>query len=284
MEKLNQRNYIEEFCCEMQYRNYSERTIKTYKELLERFQNCSKVPLNETTTDQLKAYLHNRLTVESVSVSTINQCISAFKILHVDVLGREWEQFKIKRPRGEVKLPTVLSQEEVEKMISVTSNIKHKAILLLTYSAGLRRQELQQIKPSAIDSKRMLVQVSQGKGKKDRLTILSKKALEILRIYYAQYRPKVYLFETQMIQGQYLAETSLAKIVKNSAKKAGIKKEVSFHTLRHCFATHLMESGVNLKMVQKFMGHNSIRTTARYLHLANIDPAKIVSPADLMNL
>lgn len=284
MEKLDQRNYLEEFCCEMQYRNYSQRTIKTYREHLERFQSWLKVPLSEASTKQLKIYLHQRLTIESVSISTINQCISAFKILHVDVLGRDWEQFKIKRPRGEGKLPVILSQEEVEKMISVTSNIKHKAILLLTYSAGLRRQELQQIKPSAIDSQRMLVKVTQGKGKKDRFTILSKKTLEVLRIYYAQYRPKVFLFETQIKQSQYLAETSLAKIVKNAAKKAGIKKEVSFHTLRHCFATHLMENGVNLKMVQKFMGHNSIRTTARYLHVANIDPAKIVSPADLMNL
>lgn len=284
MEKLNQRNYTEEFCCELQYRNYSERTIKTYKELLGRLKKWAKVPLNEITTGQLKAYLHHRMTVEDISVSTINQCISAFKILQVDVLGKEWEQFKIKRPRQETRLPSVLSQEEVEKMIAVTTNIKHKAILLLTYSAGLRRKELQQIKPNAIDSKRMIVKISQGKGKKDRLTILSKKTLELLRIYFAEYRPKVYLFESQMKQGQYLAETSLAKIVKNSAKKAGIKKEVSFHTLRHCFATHLMETGVNLKMVQKFLGHNSIRTTARYLHLANIDPAKVVSPADLMNL
>ena len=130
MEKLDQRNYLEEFWCEMQYRNYSQRTIKTYREHLERFQGWLKVPLSEANTKQLKIYLHQRLTIESVSTSTVNQCISAFKILHVDVLGREWEQFKIKRPGGETKLPAILSQAEVEKMISVTSNNKHKAILL----------------------------------------------------------------------------------------------------------------------------------------------------------
>lgn len=283
METL-QKDYIRSFCCELRYRNYSERTIKTYKELLERFKNWAKVPLNEATTDQLKTYLHHRITVEKISVSTINQCISAFKILQIDVLGREWEQFKIKRPRRETKLPIVLSQEEVERMISVTTNIKHRAILLLTYSAGLRRTELQQIKPCAIDSKRMIVHVAQGKGKKDRLTILSKKTLELLRTYYSLYRPKNYLFESQARKGYFLTGSTINEIVKNAAKKAGIKKKVSFHTLRHCFATHLMESGVNLKIVQKFLGHNSLRTTSRYLHLANIDPAKIVSPADLMNL
>ena len=284
METKNQRNYIEELCCEMRYRNYSERTIQTYQELLGRLKKWAKDPLNEITTVQLKTYLHHRMTVEDISVSTINQCISAFKILQIDVLGREWEQFKIKRPRREVKLPVVLSQEEIEKMISVTSNIKHRAILLLTYSAGLRRKELQKIKPGDIDSKRMVVHVKQGKGKKDRLTILSKKALELLRLYYSLQRPENYLFETQIRKGHFLADSTINQIVKKAAKKAGINKDVSFHTLRHCFATHLMENGVNLKMVQKFLGHNSIRTTARYLHLVNIDPAKIVSPADLMNI
>ena len=283
METL-QKDYIRSFCCELRYRNYSESTIRNYSELLEKIRQWAQVSLNEVTTDQLKAYLHHRMTVEKISVSTINQCISAFKILQIDVLGREWEQFKIKRPRREIKIPVILSQGEVEKMISVTSNIKHRAILLLTYSAGLRRKELQQIKPCAIDSKRMVVHVAQGKGKKDRLTILSKKTLELLRTYYSLYRPKNYLFESQARKGHFLAESTINQIVKNAAKKTGIKKEVSFHTLRHCFATHLMENGVNLKMVQKFLGHNSIRTTARYLHLANIDPAKIVSPADLMNL
>ncbi len=280
----SQKDFINKVCYEMQYRNYSTSTITTYTSLLKQIEHWTGVPIEEVSTGQLKAYLHHRIAVEKVSISVINQSISAFKILQSDILGREWEQFKIKRPRREIKMPVVLSLEEVENLISATTNVKHKAILMLAYSAGLRKTELQQIKPQAIDSKRMLVHISQGKGKKDRFSILSQKTLTLLRFYYSMYRPQTYLFESQQYKGRYLAATSLSGIVKNNAKKAGIKKNISFHTLRHCFATHLMESGVNLKIVQKLLGHNSIRTTSRYLHLVNIDPAKIVSPADSMNV
>ncbi len=149
-------------------------------------------------------------------------------------------------------------------------NIKHKAILMLTYSSGLRRQELQQIKPSAIDSSRMQVHVVQGKGKKDRYTLLSVKTLEILRLYYKYTRPAIFLFESRDKRGKPLADSTLNCIVKKNALKAGIKKQVSFHTLRHCFATHLLEKGVNLRLIQQFMGHTSLKTTSGYLHLVNI--------------
>ena len=155
---------------------------------------------------------------------------------------------------------------------------------MLTYSAGLRLQELQNIKPSAIDSARMQVHVVQGKGKKDRYSLLSIKTLEILRFYYKLEKPSCFLFESQLKKGQKLSETSLGNIVKKSAKKAGIKKQVSFHTLRHCFATHLLENGVNLRLIQQLMGHVSLKTTAGYLHLANINPASVVSPLDSMDI
>ena len=169
----------------------------------------------------------------------------------------------------------VLSQQEVESLIKATRNIKHRALLMLTYSAGLRRQELQYMKPSAIDSEQMRVQVVQGKGKKDRFTVLSPKVLEYLRMYFKIERPKVYLFETQIKKGHPLSEQTLNCIIKNSVRKAGIKKCVSFHTLRHCFATHLLKQGVSLRLIQDFWGHVSIRTTAVYLHLANIKTSGI---------
>jgi integrase/recombinase XerD len=269
---------------EMQIRNYSPRTIDTYCKLLCNFEKESGKSLYEITTEDFKSKLHFMITQKGSSTSTINQLISAFKIFYVDVCHREWEEFHVKRPRCEKKLPIVLSLEEVGRMISVTNNLKHKAILMLTYSAGLRRMEVLQIKPKDIDSQRMQVRVVQGKGKKDRYTILSQKTLDILRQYYKAERPEKYLFEPTGRKGQVLSEKSMEQIVKNSAKKAGLKKDVSFHTLRHCFATHLLEAGVNLRQIQQFMGHTSFKTTAVYLHVAHIKTSEFMSPLDTINL
>lgn len=283
MEITNQR-LLDRLLYEMQYRNYSDRTIETYRKSLSLVSKSLLKPLDKITGEELKKYLHQRIVEESISTSCVNQFISAYKLLQTDVLKLEWETMRIKRPRKEKKLPTVLSQQEVAKLISCTSNIKHRALLMLAYSAGLRKEELQKIKSSAIDSQRMMVHVVQGKGKKDRYTILSDKTLEILRIYYKLYKPKTYLFESQVGEDSYLADTTLNNIVKNSAQKAGIKKPVSFHTLRHCFATHLLEQGINLKIIQQFLGHNSLKTTSIYLHLANIIPSSISSPLDFMDI
>lgn len=280
----NETSSIEQLVFEMQYRNYSSSSIKTYRELLLSVEKYFLKSIKEVTVDDLKQYLHLRITRENISVSLVNQTISAFKILQTDVLKREWNAFKIKRPRREKKLPEILSQEEIRKMISCTKNIKHKALIMLAYSSGMRRQEIQQIKPSAIDSSRMQIHVIQGKGKKDRYTILSAKALEMLRNYYKAERPKTYLFEPQGKSNKPLSATTLNDIVKNSAEKAGIKKKISFHTLRHCFATHLIEQGVNVKMIQHFMGHNSLKTTSGYISLTNLSLSKVVSPLDTMHL
>lgn len=274
---------IEQLVYEMQLRNYSVRTIETYSKLLAKIEISLETPLDKIDTDQFKSYLHQRIMQDEVSVSMINQLISAFKILQVDVLKRDWNTITVKRPRREKRLPVVLSVEEVQRIISSTKNLKHRALIMLAYSAGLRRQEVQMIKPTDIDSARMQVRVVQGKGKKDRYTLLSSKALDMLRQYYKIERPVKYLFEAQGKKGQALSDTTLNCIVKKSATKAGIKKNISFHTLRHCFATHLLETGVNIRLIQQFMGHNSIKTTTIYLHLANINPSSIISPLDSMN-
>jgi integrase/recombinase XerD len=276
--------FIEQLIFEMQLRNYSSRTIRTYSALLSKVEQIFNLPLDNVSVQQFKEFLHYRITIEEISVAMVNQYISAFKVLQVDVLKRDWEPIRIKRPRGEKKLPIVLSIDEVEKLIAVTQNVKHKAILMLAYSSGLRRQELQLIKPSAIDSSRMQVHVVQGKGKKDRYTILSAKTLDILRLYYKYTRPSTFLFEAYGKKGKPLSDSTLNCIVKKNASKAGIKKQVSFHTLRHCFATHLLEKGVNLRLIQQFMGHVSLKTTSGYLHLVNINPSSIVSPLDSMNI
>jgi len=270
---------------EMHYRNYSAKTVKTYTSLLETLGRCfAPQSLEVVTTEAFKNYLYQRIKKDKISASMVNQYISAWKIMQTDVLKHDWETIKIKRPRRERKLPVVLSQHEVEALINATVNIKHRAILMLAYSAGLRREEIQLMKPSAIDSERMRVHVVQGKGHKDRYTILSVKVLVCLRSYFKMLRPKTYLFETQLKKGQFLSATSLSNIVKHSAQKAGIKKNISFHTLRHCFATHQLENGVNIRVIQELLGHVSIRTTMVYLHLANFNPTDLSSPLDNMDI
>ncbi|NCC74362.1 MAG: hypothetical protein EOM06_13350 [Sphingobacteriia bacterium] len=277
-------NFIGRLVQEMQFRNYSERTTVTYSRLLANIEKYFHLPIDSITADQLKSYLHQRIINEEISISTINQTISAYKLLQVDIIGRSWERINIKRPGRVKKLPVVLSTGKVQQLIEATTNIKHKAILMLSYSAGLRRSEAQQILPSAIDSKRMMVHVVQGKGKKDRYTILSFKTLEMLRLHYKLHRPVHFLFEAQGKKGKYLSVGTLNNIVKDCAAKAGINKRISFHTLRHSFATHLLEQGVNIRLIQQFLGHTSLKTTAGYLHLVNIQPSGIKSPLDLMKL
>ncbi len=279
-----QSQLIERFIREMEYRNYSPRSIQSYSSLLSKVESYYNQPLDKITGRQIKEYLHGRIMADKISVTMVNQYISAYKILQVDILQRDWEQIRIKRPRKEQRIPVVLSGEEVERLIKATANIKHRAIMMLAYSSGLRRQEVQFIKPSAIDSSRMQIHVFQGKGKKDRYTILAKKTLDILREYYRRERPTKYLFEAQGRKGQNLSESTLNNIIKQGVKKAGINKNISFHTLRHSFATHLLEKGVNLRLIQQFMGHTSLKTTSLYLHIANVNPGTITSPLDSMDL
>ncbi len=267
---------------EMQIRNYSGRTIKTYCSLLVQLELAVQKSLYDITTEDFKSRLHYLITQKGASVSTINQLISAFKLFYIDVCHREWEDFHVKRPRSQVKLPVVLSLGEIGRMISVTTNLKHKAILMLTYSSGLRKMEVLQLRPTDIDSQRMRVRVVQGKGKKDRYTLLSQKALELLRQYYLSDRPSKYLFEPRGHKGTALSERSLDHLVKCSAQRAGIKKVVSPHTLRHSFATHLLEAGINLRQIQEFMGHTSMRTTAVYLHVAHVKTNSFTSPIDAL--
>ena len=275
---------VKKLMFEMEYRNFSTSTISTYCDCMMVLEAKINKPLHTITTEELKSFLHFLLIEKKSSVSYINQNISAFKIFTQDVLKQPWDGIKIKRPRREKKLPTVLSVNEVENLLSTTRNLKHRAMLMLMYSAGLRKSELLQMKPKAIDSERMVVNITQGKGRKDRLSILSPKTLEILRLYYQVERPKIYLFEPNGNPGMCISDRTLDHIVKKNAQKAGIKKDISSHTLRHSFATHLLEAVVNLRLIQEFLGHTSLKTTSIYLHLTNVNPKNIVSPLESMNI
>ena len=264
---------------EMQIRNYSECSIRSYIHCLSRlsiYYNCSP---DLSSIDQVKSYLHYCITEKQDAASTLNQIISAVRILFVDVLQRPWEPLKLKRPRKDKKLPVVFSKQEITAFLIAIKNLKHKAIFVTAYSSGLRLGEVRMLKPCDIDSDRMQIRVQSGKGKKDRFTLLSVKTLEVLRLYYQQFRPKNYLFEGY-VSGQAISHRTIQKVFSDTVIKAGITKAVSFHTLRHSFATHLLEQGTNLRLIQQLLGHNSLRTTSVYLHLSCFDPKEVSSPFD----
>jgi site-specific recombinase XerD len=262
----------------MQTRNYSTRSIDTYIHLLCDLEKYFKCSVDEVSVDQVKDFLQYAITERDLSVSYINQVISAVKILQKDVLGKEWESIRIKRPRGIKNLPVVLSKEEVKSMIEITGNLKHRAILAVIYSAGLRISEAINLRPSDIDSDRKQIRIL-GKGNKYRYTLLSDNVLVILRMYWKAYRPIKYLFEGH-IKGQPVSRSTMQIVFRKAVKKTGINKQATVHSLRHSFATHLLESGVNLKIIQSLLGHSSLRTTSIYLHVTKFDPATIRSPFD----
>lgn len=266
----------------MKTRNYSHRTIQSYVCMLANIAKFFNQSPEKLTVEQIKKYLYYCKVEKDYSVSTINQTISALKILFQDVLGLQWDNnIRIKRPRKNRLLPDILSLEEIGKMIDVTSNLKHKAILAVLYSSGIRREELLNLKIGDIDSKRMLIRVRNGKGNRSRDTILAQNTLKIIRAYYSNTYPKPqkYLFEGYQASEPYSA-SSVSNIVKRAVKKSGISKHIHIHSLRHAFATHLLEQGINLKVIQKLLGHTSLRSTAIYLHLAKVDPNSVTSPFD----
>ena len=183
------------------------------------------------------------------------------------------------RPKKPQKLPVVLSKEEISQLFNVINNLKHKALLALLYSAGLRIGEALQLTPEAIDSKRMLIRIEQAKGNKDRYTLLSESFLTLLRMYYKKYKPKTYLFEGQ--NGGAYTSSSAQKVLKRALRDAGITRTgVTLHTLRHSFATHLLESGTDLRYIQELLGHNSPKTTMIYTHVSSKSLQNIRNPFD----
>ena len=263
----------------METRNYSPRSVKSYVSMLANAAKYFHRSPDEISVEEVKKYLHYCTQDRGLSVSTINQTISAFKILFQDVLGKPWEKIKIKRPRKNRHLPDILSREEIAKMIRLTTNAKHKAIIAVLYSSGVRLEELLNLKVNEIDSNRMLIRVRNGTGNKSRDTLLAHQTLEILRDYYRLCHPLEYLFESFRAGVAYSA-TSVQNVVQRSVQRAGVTKHIHTHSLRHTFATHLLEQGANLKVIQKLLGHASLRSTMIYLHLARTDYNDVKSPFD----
>ena len=254
------------FLQKLKLKGYARSTAKSYVSCFEAFMFYFKEEnLNAIDERMIRNYLEH-LVDQKVSNSKINLTINSIKFYYEIVMGMPNRFYSIERPKKKQTLPQVLSKKEVLSILEHTKNIKQHCILALIYSAGLRVSELQNLKIADIESDRMLIKICDGKGNHDRYTLLSPSVLDKLRIYFRKHQPKHYLFEGQK-KPQY-SRTSIRKVLKASAIKAGIKKRVHPHMLRHCFATHLLENGEDLRYIQVLMGHKSSKTTEIYTHVA----------------
>ena len=257
-------------------------TPRTQKDYLREVSNLAKYfnkSPEELGEKEVKEYLVHLLKDRKISGGTYKYYVSGIKFLYRTTLKREGVVDAIQYPKSRRKLPVILDLSEVEALFSVTENLKHKAILMITYSSGLRISEATRLKITDIDSKRMMVRIQQGKGGKDRYSILSHAALECLRQYWRKYHPKDWLFEGQK-KDKHISISSIHQIFHAAKKRAGITKPASVHTLRHSFATHLVEAGTSLHHVQLLLGHRSPNTTTVYLHVSRLNLAQVTSPLD----
>ena len=260
---------------------YSNSTVKTYIACLTYFKKYFyKIEIDQLTKDDIIEYLFY-LIKNNYSKSTQNQHINAIKFYFEKCLGKKREYYLIERPRKEKKLPTVLIKNEIQLLFGNTHNLKHLTILAVIYSCGLRISELINISLNDIDNNRMIIHIRKGKGNKDRQVQLTNQVLELLRMYYKKYLPVNYLIVGQ--NGGKYSTTSIQKIIKKSALKARIYKKVTPHTLRHSFATHLLENGTDIRFIQKILGHIDIKTTQIYTHVSNAQLKNIQNPSDSLN-
>ena len=264
----------------MASKRYSTSTIKTYTDALKSFLTFYRLKaISEITNEDVNVYNNEYILKNKLSSSYQNQIVNAIKLYFKTVRETKIDIEKVHRPKKERLLPNVLSKEEVKLILDAHSNIKHKMMLSLIYSCGLRSGALIALRPVHIDSKRNIVLLKNAKGKKDRIVPLSPKILEMLSVYYQMYKPKIYLFEGQK-KGTPYDSRSLQQVLKQALQKVNISKPVTLHWLRHSYATHLLESGTDLRYIQELLGHNSSKTTEICTHVSTHSIQQIKSPFD----
>jgi site-specific recombinase XerD len=264
----------------LKLKGYSENTIKTYQNEFAQFLIALKNnPVEGCDAQKVRSYMlycHKHL---KLTENTLHSRLNALKFYFEQVLHRDKLFFKeIPRPKKHSILPKTIHQGDIKKIFGVTGNLKHNTMLKLCYGMGLRLSEIINLKITDIDSKNMQVFIEKGKGKKDRYVNLPQSILEQLRMYYKEYRPKKHLFEGQNCE-QYSAR-SVQKVFKNALQKAGVNKQVGIHSLRHSYATHLLEQGTDIRFIQELLGHNNIKTTLIYTNVTNNSIRNISSPLD----
>ncbi len=256
----------------------SPKTHKAYMNALKSLAAYYKQSPDKLTNEQIQDYLHYIIADRKLAWSTCNVQFSGIKRFYKHVLNRDPRLSIPPRPK-ERKIFMALSQEEVERILNACSNLKHYTLLLTVYSAGLRVSEVVKLQPIHIERSRKMIRIEQGKGRKDRYTVLSDILLKTLEKYWRAYRPGAWIFPGG-IKTRHLTIDSAQQIYYKAKMKAGVKRGRGIHTLRHCFATHLLEQGTRTYVLQQMLGHKSIRTTAKYLHISNEAISQVVSPAD----
>ncbi|MDG2450981.1 MAG: tyrosine-type recombinase/integrase [Saprospiraceae bacterium] len=260
-------------------KGYSGHTRKSYKsELISFLTHHRGQEIESISKEQIESYVYHLITKYKISESRQNLAINAIKFYYEQVLGKDRTYYDIQRPKKSKTLPNVLSQQEVIRLLKVPTNIKHKAILTVIYSAGLRLNEVIQLRVEDIHSDEGFIFIKGAKGKKDRKTILSEHLLKLLRQYYLKHKPAYWMFEGA--NGEQYSPTSISKIFRRAAKQSHINAWATPHTLRHSFATHLLQQGVNLRIIQSMLGHASAKTTQIYTHVLNINNKLVKSPLD----
>ncbi len=274
MTKLRQR-MLED----MQIRNLAMATQKRYVDRVAAFAKYFQRSPEQLGSEQIRKYQIYLLNEKKLSSSTLNVTVCALRFLYKITLKRDWDISRIPHARRERKLPVVLSPEEVAQFLHAVKSVKYRAILITAYSAGLRVSEAVRLNVRDIDSKRMVIRVEQGKGRKDRYVMLSPRLLDLLREYWKSYRPVDWLFPGRDRRRPTSPET-VRKVCRRAASASGLTKRVTPHTLRHSFATHLLEAGEDLRKIQLLLGHRSVASTARYTHVAVNNIHQIASPFD----
>ncbi len=277
----NHKKLLDTYLDKIRLKNYSPHTLKTYRNCFSRFLfYCStlKKEVAEMGKKEIEDFMLGWKQKKNPSASYQNQMINAIKFYYEQVEERNREKYIVTRPKKASQIPTVLTKGEVFKIIQSILNLKHRSIISLIYSSGLRRSELINLKIKDIDTQRGVIIIRGGKGKKDRQSIISRELILQLRAYYKQYKPKKWLFEGT--NDTRYSPTSISKILSRAVKKSKIYKKVTPHTLRHSFATHLLEQGTSLRHIQTLLGHNSSKTTEIYTQVSSQEIEKIRNPLD----
>ena len=272
---------------ELQRRNYAEITIKNYLRIIDDFVRYSGQPIEKLGPNHIRAYQAHLFRDRKLASKTVRQHVAALRFVYVKTLKRAYMLEYIPFPREERRLPLVLSQEDVTRLIEASSSLMHRAMLMTLYAAGLRRTEAANLKIADIDSKRMVIHVRQGKGRRDRDIPLSSKLLDVLRDYWRWMKPKTYLFPGT--RNGWRADVPISPKMmwaacREAAIRAGLDPKISPHCLRHSYATHLLEAGTDLYTIQKLLGHADLRHTLVYLHLSRIHLHSAASPLDALEI
>lgn len=268
---------------EMELRRLSANTQEAYLRAVKQLAAHFGRSPDGVTKKDLRGYVHYLLTERRLSPSSVDVAAAGLRFFYSETLGRKWMMDLIPPRKKPSRLPEVLSTEEVSRLFAATKNLKHRLLLMTTYGAGLRVSEVVRLRPVDIEAHRMMIRVRQGKGEKDRYTILSPRLYGAMRTYWNEYRPGQWLFPGSN-RSKPLCYRSASRVYADARDQARIRKGRGLHTLRHCFATHLLEAGVDVRTIQLLMGHHSIRTTVGYIHLTSKRLGATSSPLDLLDL